>query len=200
MTVFVYIFAIIMFVTNLTSPPEGGYIAPDPLFLITVILAPFIGTGLFEETLCRGLLLKLLLKKNDHTKKGMIAACIISALLFGVAHLSNLLWMAPLSVIPSVFSATAGGIFLGAIYLRTKTLMAPILLHGINNVFSQIFDAFTSPDFISQRDAAVSTNVTEVAVTTLIVVILYLIPAFILLRKVKPAEITGDVTFAEIAK
>ena len=188
----VYVFAIIMFAISLSSPPEGGYIAPNPLFLIMVILAPFIGTGLFEETLCRGLVLKTLLQKMGDTKKGMIAACVISAVLFGVAHLANLTWVAPLSVIPQVFFATASGIFLGAIYLRTKTLIAPILLHGINNVFTQILDAFTSPDFISQRDAAASANVMEVAVTTLIIVTLYLIPAFVLLRKVKPAEIAGE--------
>jgi len=183
-----YVFVIISFVINLTSPPEGGYIAPNPLFLVTVILAPFIGTGLFEETLIRGLVLKILLKKKGDTKKGIITACVISAVLFGVAHLTNLVWVDPISVISQVFYATAGGIFFGAIYLRTKTLMAPILLHGLMNVSSQIFDAFTGPDFISQRDAN-PTGAAETVVTTLIIVVLYLIPAFVLLRKVKPVEI-----------
>lgn len=192
----VYVFAIINFIANLTSPPEDGYIAPNPLFLIMVILAPFIGTGLFEETLCRGLVLKTLLKKYGGTKKGMIFSCVVSAALFGTAHLINLVWMDPLSVIPSVFFATAGGIFFGAIYLRTKSLMALILLHGINNVFGQIFDAFTSPDFIAQRDA-VKIGLTETIITTLIILVLYLIPAFILLRKVKPAEIAGESNFVE---
>ena len=187
----VYVFAIIMFITSLTSPPEGGYIPPNPLFLIIVILAPFIGTGLFEETLCRGLVLKILLRKKGDTKRGMIVSCVISAVLFGGAHLLNLVWVDPLSVIPQVFFATAGGIFLGVVYLRTKSLMALILLHGINNVFSQIFDAFTSPDFISQRDA-VQIGVTETIITTLIVVVLYLVPAFVLLRKVKPEEIVKN--------
>ena len=186
----VYVLAIITFVSSLTSPPEGGYIAPNPLFLIIVILAPFIGTGLFEETLCRGLVLKMLLKKMGNTKKGMISACAISAAFFGVAHLVNLVWMDPLPVISVVFTATAGGIFFGAIYLRTKTLIAPILLHGITNVAGQVFDAFTSPDFITQRDAN-PTDVTETVVTTLILVAIFLIAAFVLLRKVRPEEIAG---------
>ena len=185
----VLVLAAIMFVISLTSPPEGGYSAPDPWYLLVVILAPFIGTGLFEETLCRGLILKTLLKKMGDTKKGVIAACVISAALFGAAHLVNLTWMDPLSVIPTVFYATAGGIFFGAIYLRTKTLIAPILLHGIMNVSSQVFDAFTSPDFISQRDAVITIDITETVVMTLILVLVFLVPAFILLRKVKPAEI-----------
>jgi len=156
-----------------------------------VILAPFIGTGLFEETLHRGLVLKILINKMGDTKKGMITACVISAVVFGIAHLSNLVWVAPLPVISQVFYATAVGILFGAIYMRTKTLIAPILIHGLMNVSVGIFDAFTSPDFISQRDSN-PTDIVETIVSTLITVILLLIPAFVFLRKVKPENVSEN--------
>jgi membrane protease YdiL (CAAX protease family) len=185
----ILVFAIISFVINLTSPPEGGYITSNPLFLLAVILAPFIGTGLFEETVFRGLVLKTVLKKMGSTKKGMINACVISSVIFGVIHLFNLSWVDnSLSVVSQVFFAFAVGVFLAAIYLRTKTLLAPMLLHGIMNLSSQIFDAFTNPDFIIQRDRTTG-DITEIVIQTSILVILLLIVAFILLRKVEPETI-----------
>ncbi|MDR2558913.1 MAG: hypothetical protein LBC86_05135 [Oscillospiraceae bacterium] len=63
------VLSVILFLLNLMQLPEDSIIKPNPLYLLIVILHPFIGTGLFEEVLVRGLLLKLLLKKMGHTKR-----------------------------------------------------------------------------------------------------------------------------------
>jgi membrane protease YdiL (CAAX protease family) len=132
--------------------------------------------------------MKTLLKKMGDTKKGMVNTLIISSVFFALVHLGNLIWVDALSVISQVFYAFAIGMFFGAIYLRTKTLITPILLHGLMNVSGQIFDAFTSPDFIGQRDMQ-SSDIAQTVVQTLIMVIPFLIAALVLLRKVKPEEI-----------
>ena len=180
--------AAVMFVSDLFSPPEGGFLTPTPFYLITVILYPFIVSGLFEEVLFRGLVLKILLKKTGSTKKGIINAFVISAVLFGAVHSVHLLWEAPLAVFSSVVFATGGGFFLGAIYLRTKTLIVPILIHGLFNLSSMIWWAFTP-------DGPASTSETTLAdfiVTFLIAVLPLVITSFVLLRKVEPEEFSKN--------
>ena len=174
--------AALLFVSGLTSPPSGGFITPDPLFLIIVILYPFIVSGLFEEVVFRGIVLKILLKKMGGTKKGIINALIVSALFFAVVHSVHLLWDTPLTVFSDVVIAAAGGIFFGAIYLRAKTLIAPILLHGFFNLFaSMIWWAFTAKG----PESVAETTPDDLAAVGIAVLPL-LIAAFVLLRKVRP--------------
>jgi len=172
--------AAVQFISGIFSPPEGGFLTPTPLYLITVILYPFIVSGLFEEVLFRGLVLKILLKKTGETKKGIFSAFAISAALFGVAHSVNLLWDEPLAVFSTVVFATGGGFFLGAIYLRTKTLIVPVLLHGLFNLSGMIWWAFTSEGPAS----ASATTLADFAVTFLIAVLPLTIASYVLLRKV----------------
>ena len=181
----IILLAAVQFVSGLLSPFEGGFLTPTPLYLITVILYPFIVSGLFEEVLFRGLVLKMLLKKMGDTKKGIIGAFAISAALFGIAHSVNLLWEEPLAVFSTIVFATGGGFFLGAIYLRTKTLIAPILLHGILNLSGMIWWAFTTEGPTSTS----ATTLADFAVTFLIAVLPLVIASYVLLRKVEPREL-----------
>ena len=168
---------------NRTSPPEGGFLTPEPLYPIIVILYPFIVSALFEEVVFRGLVLKMLLRKMGGTKKGIVIAFITSATLFGIVHSVHLFWDTPFSVFSSVIFAAAGGFFLGAIYLRTKTLVAPILLHALFNLASMVFLAFT-PNTLT-------TPVEETLADFLVVFFVGIVPltiaAFVMLRKVEPA-------------
>lgn len=83
--------AVVTFLFNFLPLPENSLIAPNPLHLVIVVLHPLIGTALFEEVLCRGLVLKLLLVKMGNTKKGIIGACIISSVIFGIGHGFNII-------------------------------------------------------------------------------------------------------------
>lgn len=81
-----------------------------------VILAP-----VFEEILCRGLVLETVRRRwND------LVAVAVSALFFGIVHVE-----------PSTALAgfVVGGIF-GTIYIRTHSLFSTIILHSINNAFA----------------------------------------------------------------
>jgi len=159
------------------------FVKPEPLFLLTVILFP-LSTGLLEEVVFRGIVLKILLRKTGGTKKGIISAFIISAALFAVVHLIHLMWKSPIDVTGDLLFAIAGGMFLGAIYLRTKTLIAPILLHWLLNLSGGIFDAFTSPEYTIPE-----ATLDNVIIITLIAALPLIIGAFVLLRKVKPENI-----------
>jgi membrane protease YdiL (CAAX protease family) len=175
------------FVLNLIGLPESSFITPNPLTLIVVLLHPFIGTGLFEEVLVRGLILKLLLVTMGHTKRGVINAVVISSVIFGVAHIVNLIQADVLPVTSQIIYATATGILFAALYLRTKTLWVPILLHGLVNLSSQIFNAFIDFDMLPQNNEA-QADIISLIINTLLIVIPCVITGFVLLRKVKPNE------------
>ena len=185
----VFVLMAIIVLTSFSNRSEY-FIKSEPLFLLVVILFPF-STGLLEEVVFRGIVLKILLKKMGDTKKGIINAFIISAALFAVVHSVHLIWTTPIEVAADLIFAMSGGILLGAIYLRTKTLVVPILLHWLLNLSGGIFTAFTSPEY-SPAGATL-----DDVIVMLIVAIPLIITSFVLLRKVKPEEITGRGNFAK---
>ena len=90
---------------------------PVWIVLLSVsVFAPF-----FEEWLCRGIILRGLLKKM---KPGW--AIVISALVFGLIHMN--LWQA----IPAFIIGT----ILGYVYYKTGSLKLTMLMHCVNNTFA----------------------------------------------------------------
>lgn len=81
--------------------------------VMLVVFAP-----LFEEFLCRGLVLGSL-----RAKYGVITAWLGSSLFFGVLHLMPQL----------VVNACIIGLILGFIYLITDSIWASVILHAVNN-------------------------------------------------------------------
>ena len=96
-----------------------------PGFLLIVILAP-----LCEEWLCRGIILKGLLKHYSPRK-----AIVWSAVIFSVLHLNP--WQG--------VSAFCGALAIGWIYWRTRSLWCCIFMHAVNNAMSFLF-IFFFPD------------------------------------------------------
>ncbi|MDR2450048.1 MAG: CPBP family intramembrane metalloprotease [Prevotellaceae bacterium] len=84
-----------------------------PTFLSVVVAAPFA-----EEWLCRGVILKGLLRHYSPRK-----AIIWSAILFGVLHIN------PWQAIPAFCIALA----IGWVYWRTRSLWPCIFMHAVNN-------------------------------------------------------------------
>lgn len=94
---------------------EVKYLLRDLVYMLLFV-------GLAEELLFRGLI------QQDVTeafgwKWGLFAA----SALFAVMHLT---WRS----IPELGFVFLAGLILGALYLKTKSLVAPIVAHGINNV------------------------------------------------------------------
>jgi len=190
---FGFLFIGISFFINFMSVPENSFIVPNTFYLLIVILHPIIGTGLFEEVLYRGLVLKILLKKTEDTKKGIIFACIISSVIFGlVAHIPNLFagTRTYLQTVNQIITAITAGLFFAAVFVRTKKLWITILLHGLLNLSAQIFDAITSMDLVVQNAEQTGTDIGGYIFMTLLEALPILIAGLILLRKAIPDEIS----------
>ena len=90
------------------------------LFLNMVYMLGFV--GLAEELLFRGIL------QQDLTKVlGWKWAIILASFLFAVMHLT---WRS----IPELFFVFFSSLLLGYLYYKTKSLVAPIVMHGVGNV------------------------------------------------------------------
>lgn len=90
----------------------------NPLALLCFALTAMVLAPLFEETLFRGVLLPVLAERW-----GGFAAVLISALVFGIAHLS-------LGELPPLFVL---GLGLGWLRLQSGRLAASVLMHGLWN-------------------------------------------------------------------
>ena len=88
------------------------------------LLSVSIFAPLFEEWLCRGLVLRGLLSKMNPT-----GAICVSAAFFAVLHLN------PWQAIPAFIL----GLLFGYVYYRTGSLKLTMLMHCVNNTFATIF-------------------------------------------------------------
>jgi hypothetical protein len=123
----------------------------QPLWQFPIILLGiFLFTGLPEEILFRGLIHNLLagrLKKNQSE----LPVLLISSIIFGLAHVNNsdppfifvylfgMDWSIPWAY---VILATIAGWFYGLAYIRTRSILAPAMLHAmVDGWWSYFFNA-----------------------------------------------------------
>lgn len=85
-------------------------------------------TGFYEEALFRGLLLRVL------GPLGVRRAILLSALLFGAAHLVNVLFRNPFIVFAQAVGAATEGVGLAALRVRINTLWPLIVLHALEDL------------------------------------------------------------------
>ncbi len=104
------------------------------LFLFSCII-----TGVFEELLFRVFLFNGIIKSKLSSKKNeiLVKSILWTSLLFGIAHISNLL--NPnyhiYSVISQIIIAFGLGLLFQSLYIRFKNISILIILHSIINYF-----------------------------------------------------------------
>jgi membrane protease YdiL (CAAX protease family) len=92
----------------------------DIFSVITIVIA----APVLEEILCRGIILQGLLKNYSPNK-----AILISALFFAIMHLN------PWQALPAFF----GGLFLGWIYYKTRSVIPGMIIHATINATATAF-------------------------------------------------------------
>ena len=160
--------------------PENGVL--QPATRICTFLVSMAMVGVAEEFIFRGVIAQTLLEHFGTSRAGVWKACLLSGVLFGAAHLTNILSSAPFGVLMQcVFAASLGTLF-AAIYFRTGNLWVTVFLHGAMDISSMLigglYGTTTVADAVSGYDASM-----------LLSVLLYLIPTAVLLRKKKLPEV-----------
>ena len=109
-------------------------------------------------------------------------ACLLSGVLFGAAHLTNLSSSAPFGVLMQcAFSASLGALF-AAIYFRTGNLWVTVFLHGAMDIASMLIGGLYGTTTLSE-------SVSGYDASMLLTVVVYLLPVAFLLRKKKLPEV-----------
>ncbi len=109
--------------------PDGNTFFGVPVLLLFSANMLFVGVG--EEVIYRGLLLNNMLEKWGGNKRGVQKAVLVSAAVFGLAHLANLVVLPPLTVLIQAVNAAAAGVLFSAVYIRGKNIWAVIVLHAL---------------------------------------------------------------------
>ena len=177
----------VFFEKNLGNP-EANW---KPWYLIVYGLFSVVGIGVREECLYRATIQNILAKKYANSVKGIWITAIIGAIIFGLTHVSNLFFgMDPLAVLTQVISATFVGLLFGAIYLRSGSVWALILIHTLTDTAGLAGSTFL---YISDIE---DMNQLSWSWERLIAWLLYVGIAVFLLRPSKCKQICESLCFA----
>ena len=160
--------------------PEDGQL--QPAFSIFSFFLSMALVGVAEEFIFRGVIAQSLLEHFGTSRGGIWKACLLSGVLFGCAHLTNLFTSAPLGVLMQCVFATSLGVLYGAIYFRTGNLWVTVFLHGGMDILSMLMGGLYGTETVAE-------SVSGYDITMLSSVLVYLIPAAFLLRKKKIGEV-----------
>ena len=166
---------IVMFITY-----EGERVL-KPWYLFAAFVLCMILVGVTEEFLCRGVLAELLRRHYGPTPEGIWKAVIVSGILFGLAHLTNLFAAKPLGVFVQCVSAGVMGMAFAAIYFRTGCIWVTVILHAFVDFAALIANGLYA--------GTVEDVISEYTPLNLIAVVPYIIVILVLLRKKKMDEI-----------
>jgi membrane protease YdiL (CAAX protease family) len=116
----------------LGAPLVAGLKVPAPSAVLILVIG-YVATAIFEETMWRGLVLKIL------RPLGVWPAVLGSAVLFGLGHLSNsaLRGFSAL-ILLQAFGAAVHGVGLAALRLRTQTIWPLIAIHALHDLSLQL--------------------------------------------------------------
>lgn len=142
--------------------------------------------GWTEELIFRGVILNLFLERFSKTKRGILWAVILSGVLFGAVHLTNISQgVTVTSAMIQAINAAFLGVIFGAVYARSGNIWLVMTFHALVDfaslMGSGIFGTGTTVEQINQMSAA-----------NLIAVPVLLIPCIVLLRPKKLLEMEQE--------
>lgn len=142
-----------------------------------------LGIGFLEEFMVRGLILNGLLARMGASRKGILWACIISSVVFGLMHvnLSSLATATPLELLQAVLKVIQTGTYgfaLAAVVCKTGELVSAALLHALDDWLLYIL-TFIMGGSITTEYVSSGTEEGWATVTVYVVCIVLYIPLVI---------------------
>ena len=138
---FLICFAAFMIFAGVNRALEGEATMPT-LPVAAAFIVNYLLVGLGEETLGRAVMAQTLLERFGLTRRGLLAACGLSGVIFGLMHLVNLAFAPATSVIAQVVSAAFAGILLAAIYFRCGNIWVTVLVHALYDMGGSVASLF----------------------------------------------------------
>lgn len=120
------------------------------VFGVVAALIYCVAIALWEEFLCRGVILTNMLKKWGNSKNGIIKSVILSAFIFGAAHVITGFGGDWTNTTIQIVYASFMGLLFGVIYIKTKSLASTIVFHFILNLTAYTMP-YVMPNFQSMN-------------------------------------------------
>jgi CAAX protease family protein len=155
------------------------------LFLLFALMT--LSIGFAEEVMARSVVLVVLLNKWGQTRKGIYLSVIVSGLLFGAAHLFNMIsgHRTPLSTLTQMIYSVFFGVCFAACFLRNKSIWPVLFMHAAIDFAGGLRHLALDPVV---RDAVPQATFDSFLVSVAITLPL-LIYGLIVLRKVTPEDV-----------
>lgn len=176
----VIIFFGMFLISNISLNVEkGNELTATSDIILNIIFCLLVGIS--EEILFRGIILNKLFKAiGNDTRKNVLKAVIISAILFGLVHLTNVIYMDATFVvaITQFFVASGTGLIYGAIYSRTKNIYSTIIIHSF-----QDFCAWTMTNLFINNSSTDSPQNSEIFFGIFVLVLSISLFSFMMRKK-----------------
>lgn len=91
----------------------------------------YIGVGVMEELYLRGLLQNVIEKLFGSRRHASLWAVLITSALFGAGHIFGALGQPVLTILCKTVWAAGLGVYLGAVYVKTRNLLLVMVLHTL---------------------------------------------------------------------
>jgi membrane protease YdiL (CAAX protease family) len=164
---------------------EGAQWQTTPAILLGIL--HMIGIGVREEVIYRGIIGNALALKYATDKKGLWFAVIVSALIFGSVHITNIFYGVKLmGLMAQIVAAFAIGLSFAAIYLRGGNIWVLVLIHAIIDT-----GAFFNSSFTVTAETKVDMVSNQNPWGAVMYVCLYTCVALFLLRKSKQPAVSA---------
>lgn len=140
---FLICFSVFYMIMGASHALDGTGTAPT-LGAVAAFVLYYLLVGLGEELLGRAVVAETLLEHFSLERRGILAACGLSGLIFGLMHLVNLMFSPAPAVIAQVVSATFAGVLLAAIYFRCGNIWATVILHALYDMGGSVSRLFSA--------------------------------------------------------
>ena len=181
---------LVIFLAQNLGNPEANW---QPWYMIILGVFSIVGIGIREECIYRATLQNIVAKKHANSVKGVWVTVTIGAVIFGLSHIPNLFFgMEPLAVLTQVIYATVAGLLFGAVYLRSGSLWALVLVHTLTDTV-----ALAQSTFLRNISDVEEMSQNTVSGKALIVRLIYIGIAAFLLRPSKCKQICESLCFAD---
>jgi membrane protease YdiL (CAAX protease family) len=154
--------------------------------LIVLFIFLNLSIGFAEEVMARGVVLNLLLRKWGGSRRGIYLSVLLSALLFGGAHIFN--WITghlpPLAALTQIGYSFAFGVVFAACFLRNNSIWPVIIMHAAVDFAGGLRHISVG----GNNQIPVANNTIDAALVSLVISIPLLLYGLFILRKVELEE------------
>ena len=147
----VQLIVLISFFIDSASTPD---VAWKPMSMILLGLFSVVGIGIREECIFRATIQNILAKKYANSVKGIWITAIVSAVVFGLIHMTNIIaGVEVLSALVQSFTNIGIGLFFAALYLRSGNIWVLVLIHTLTDTAGLASSVFTYQNEIAVMSA-----------------------------------------------